>query len=290
MKRVAIIAPTGMLGSMVYNVLKDEFKLTLIYRNKGNLNSLNKTYGGVKRHNLLKVDLSEIFEKYKISKGTEDFVKKDKLFNLKVDAVINCAGIIKPHANTNPGLTLFINGAFPHILSSVYKTKLIQITTDCVFSGLKGAPYDERSPYTPTDLYGLSKSLGEPMRESLVLRTSIIGPEICNYSSLISWFEKQKEVNGFINHYWNGVTTRQFASIVKVIISNREKYPKQGLFHVFSNSVTKYELLLLLRDRYNPKCVVKPFKATKIDRRLSTVFKLNDKLGILSLEKQIHDL
>ncbi|HYK08306.1 MAG TPA: sugar nucleotide-binding protein, partial [Candidatus Eisenbacteria bacterium] len=277
-------------GSMVYNVLKSEFDVLLVYRRKVNLEVLNKTYGGVKNHKALKTDISELFEKFKQSKGDKELLKKDRLFNLEVDAIINCAGIIKPYANVNPGFTFFLNGAFPHMLSSVYKTKLIQITTDCVFSGIKGAPYDETSIYSPTDLYGLSKSLGEPMKESLVLRTSIIGPEICNFSSLISWFEKQKIVNGFTNHNWNGMTTRQFGKIIKTIVSNKKEFPEKGLFHIFSNSITKYELLLLLKEKFNPDCMIKPFKSVKIDRRLSTINKLNHFLKIPSLTDQIEEL
>jgi len=290
MKRVAIIGPTGMLGSMVYNVLKNDYKLTLLYRSKENLKTLNKVYKEVHKHHTVKFDLEKLFEDYAKSNGTTNFQDKNEIFNLKVDFIINCAGIIKPYANTRPELTFFINSAFPHMLSSVYKEKLIQITTDCIFSGLNGAPYNEKKKISPTDLYGLSKSIGEPKDESLVLRTSIIGPEITNHVSLISWFQKQKKANGFTHHCWNGMTTKQFAKVVKQIISSRSKYPRAGLFHIFSNPVTKYQLLLLLKSKYNPLCEIVPFKTDIIDRRLSTVYKLNSKLKVPSLRQQIQEL
>jgi dTDP-4-dehydrorhamnose reductase len=248
MKRVAIIAPTGMLGSMVYNVLQDSCELTLLYRSRDSLASLNRAYGGVKKHTAIQIDFEKYYEKYIKSKELPSY--DDGLFSLDVDIIINCSGIIKPYANQNPPLTFFINSALPQLLSTQYEERLIQITTDCVYSGKEGAPYSEKSAHTPVDLYGLSKSLGEPEKKSLVIRTSIIGPEISHFVSLISWFSQQKKASGFTNHLWNGVTTRQFALICKDIIENSKKFPKRGLFHIFSNDISKYNLLLLLKKKY----------------------------------------
>ena len=68
--------------------------------------------------------------------------------------------------------------------------------------------------------------LGEPKDKSLVLRTSIIGPEIAEHVSLLDWFKQQegKTINSFANHFWNGITTKQFGKICDEIISNPEKY------------------------------------------------------------------
>ena len=56
------------------------------------------------------------------------------------------------------------------------------------------------------------------------LRCSIIGKEIRNNKSLISWFLNNEEnisLNGFTNHIWNGVTTDVFAKICIGIIKNK---------------------------------------------------------------------
>lgn len=289
-KTVAIIAPTGMLGSMVYNVLKDRYKLILLYRNKEHLKILDKVYGGVSKHKTIQFDLSNLFQMYIDSR----FRGSDKLLFEKigdVDAVINCSGVIKPYVNQNPALTFFVNSAFPHLLSQIYKEKLIQITTDCVFNGITGVSYNEHSPKSPNDLYGLSKSLGEPVGQSLILRTSIIGPETHGFVSLISWLQKQKgEVSGFTNHFWNGITTKEFALICDEIISNREKHPKHGLFHILSTDMTKYEMLVRLKEKYKLDVTIKPVKVNKIDRRLRTVYELNKKLKIPSFNEMIKEL
>ncbi len=294
-KKVAIMAPTGMLGSMVYEILKDKFDLVLIYRNPEKIKLLNKKYGGVSKHKKIKFDLDGIYQDFVdgfSNERTSPGLKKltSKIGN--VSAVINCAGMTKPNSLKDTANTLFINGALPNILSQVYKERLVHITTDCVFDGIKGAPYDENSKINPNDFYGLSKSLGEPKENSLVLRTSIIGPEIDNHYLFIEWSKKQagKTIYGFSNHKWNGITTKQYALICEEIIRERNRYPKSGLFHIFSNTVSKYEMLLNFREKYNVDCKIKKNPKPKLDRRLATVYKLNEKLKIPSFKKMLEDL
>ncbi|MFA5441750.1 MAG: sugar nucleotide-binding protein, partial [Candidatus Paceibacterota bacterium] len=177
-KKIAIISPTGMLGSGVYNVLKDKYGLILVYRNEEKVKKLDDIYGEVNNHRLIKFDLREIYDDY--LSGFHTKTNSPKLTELfkdigEVNAVINCAGIINVYAAKDPAFTFFLNGAFPNLLSERYKDKLIQITTDCAFNGIEGYPYNENSPKSPVDIYGLSKILGEPKDKSLVLRTSIIG-------------------------------------------------------------------------------------------------------------------
>ena len=63
-KCIAIIAPTGMLGSGVYNVLKSRYDLVLVYRNKDKIKKLDEVYGGVNNHQLVKLDIREIYNDY----------------------------------------------------------------------------------------------------------------------------------------------------------------------------------------------------------------------------------
>lgn len=296
MKRVTIISPTGMVGSMVYNILKDHYKLVLVYRDESKLRLLNKTYGKVKNHKRILFDLSDIYKDYSegfptssIGKNTERLIKTIG----QVDAIINCAGIIKQYCLTKSReVTVFINAILPHILNAIYKEKLIHISTDCVFNGISGAPYDEKSPKTPNDLYGLTKSLGEPSENSLVLRTSYVGPEIANFVSLLEWFKKQegKTIQGFTNHIWNGITTKQFAIICDRIIRNRQSFPPNGLFHIFSTPVTKYEMLSKFKEKFKVNVTIKPSKAVPIDRRLTTVYGLCKNLKIPSFEQMLEEL
>lgn len=284
MKTVAIISPTGMLGSATYQYLQDKYKLVLIYRNKAKLRLLNKVYGGVKNHRRVLFDLDDLAK----DGDAEKFVKAVG----EIEAIINCAGVIKPYCRQNPKATFFINANLPHILSYLYRDKLIHLSTDCVFNGVSGAPYREKSPKTPTDLYGLTKSLGEPFEHSLVFRTSVIGPEIDGGVNLLEWFKKQggRVVRGFTNHLWNGITSRQFALICGQIIGSRRHFPSSGLFHIFSTTLTKYGMLKKLKEKYKVNVTIKPSGATHIDRRLATDFDFCQKLEIPSFDKMLEEL
>jgi dTDP-4-dehydrorhamnose reductase len=206
------------------------------------------------------------------------------------DYVINCIGIIKPFIEQSIENSININSLFPRKLANHCEKnniKLIHITTDCVFSGRDGN-YNEKSPHDCTDIYGKTKSLGEP-DNCMVLRTSIIGDEIHKNASLIAWAKSNtgKEVNGFINHIWNGVTTTEYASVCHQIIE--KNLFKKELFHIYSNTVTKYELLQLINKYYELNLKINMTSAVeKIDRTLSTVKVLE--LKIAPLEKQIEQI
>lgn len=295
MPRIAIIAPTGMLGNQVYDVLKDEHELVLVARDAGKLALLDHAYGGVSQHPQVPFDIRALYEDY--AKGFPSVHESPALAQLvaaisEVDLVVNCAGVIKPHAMTDPTQTLFINGVFPHLLSIAYGSKLVQITTDCVFSGIDGGPYDETAAHSATDLYGISKSLGEPGTRSLVLRTSIIGPELSGHVSLIGWFRQQagKTVKGFVTHQWNGITTRQFGRMCDVIARDRGAFPTNGCFHVLGSDVTKYEMVQALKDAYRIPVTIEEAAPPPVDRRLHTVHDVNARLHVPSFRAMLDDL
>lgn len=149
LKRVAIVAPTGMLGNSVYSVLKDRYSLVLIFRDKNKLKLLEELYGKNKGTNIC-------FDINTISKDASKFKKLIQQIG-PVDAIINCAGIINKYAEENILDAFFLNSVFPQLLSQKYKEKLIHITTDCVFNGTDNFPYNENSTLSAMDVYGLSK-------------------------------------------------------------------------------------------------------------------------------------
>src|SRR5690606_6066989 len=57
------------------------------------------------------------------------------------DYVINCVGILNNDAEDNPAKAIWFNSFFPHFLEETTResaTKVIHISTDCVFNGKKG--------------------------------------------------------------------------------------------------------------------------------------------------------
>jgi dTDP-4-dehydrorhamnose reductase len=132
--------------------------------------------------------------------------------------VINCIGKIKQKSDDVFTL-LWSNSILPMELSrSLKKTHfLIQPSTDCVFTGNRAQSYDVNDFNDAEDVYGWSKSLGEHVLQhrtnTLIVRVSIIGPDYNSDKGLLSWFlnlEEGSTVNGFTNHFWNGITTLEW--------------------------------------------------------------------------------
>jgi len=211
-----------------------------------------------------------------------------------VSIVINCAGVIKPMiAGTAIESVLKVNTIFPRNLARLCVGKSIRcfhITTDCAFSGRKGG-YTEDDVYDPEDVYGLSKAAGEPT-DCMTLRTSIIGEEKEQARSLLSWAisQKGKEVMGFTNHYWNGLTTTHFARIIERIISGN--LYRRGIYHVFSpGRVSKYELLGILNDIYDLSLKITPVEAdSPCDRTLSSIHDLSTLLCQEPIREQVVEM
>lgn len=230
-----------------------------------------------------------------VSKVTKEGIKS-KLIQLKADKddlVINCAGTIKPRVDELGDLNaILVNTVFPRLLSDVceeMKIKMIHPTTDCVYTGSKGK-YNEEDKYDVFDVYGMSKALGEP-KNCMVIRTSIIGEEVGQGRSLVEWVKSQKgkEVFGFTNHLWNGVTCLQFAKICEKIIEENKFWI--GTKHLFSNVLNKFELVSLISKIYDLNITVID-KETPIscDRSLSTKFEDCESFKIPSLEQQIIEM
>lgn len=246
-----------------------------IFGSNGMLGNYIKSYLS-KSYNIIRLTRKD-YDLSKLSIDTLTQLLKSKNIQ-KNDIIINCAGVI-PQASKQRGLNtrlyFTINSLFPVILSQIcekFKAKMIHITTDCVFSG-KDGNYNENSIHDEINDYGLSKSLGE-LCKATIIRTSIIGEEIKNNRSLLEWVKSNSgnEINGYTNHYWNGVTCLQLAKIVKTIISKNKFW--YGIKHVFSpKSVSKYELVSMINKVYNLDIKINKFETTNaIDKTMTSIY------------------
>lgn len=237
-------------------------------------------------------------DKYDVMKNTIQDLHKILLDN-KIDdntLIFNAIGMI-PHASKNYEVSnemySKINISFPASLSTIcekYGAKMIHPTTDCVFSGTKGN-YSEKDIHDTTTIYGKTKSRGEQIN-CTIIRTSIIGEEINNKRSLLEWVKSNKEgeINGYVNHYWNGITCLQFAKVVDKIIS--ENLYWKGVQHIYSpNTVSKYELIKMISEIYNLDIKIKEHSTEeKCDMRISSIYETNKILNIPDLREQIIEL
>ncbi len=176
------------------------------------------------------------------------------------DWVVNAIGITKPLIRDDVAFeverAIEINARLPHQIghrAAETGARVLQIATDCVYSGATGF-YTEPAVHDALDVYGKTKSLGEAWLDPVHhLRCSIIGPEAKDNRFLIEWFRGQPqgaEVRGFVNHLWNGVTTLQFARLCEGIISSNLALPH--LQHVVpAGTVTKAQMLHTFAEVFN---------------------------------------
>ena len=218
----------------------------------------------------------------------------------KNDIVVNCVGILKPFID-KVGIadTIRINSVFPQAVSDACKSsgaKFIHICSDCVFSGTKGM-YVESDICDSTDIYAKTKSIHPEY--GTIIRSSIIGEDSnSDGCGFIKWvFDSTgKQIIGYDNCMWNGVTCLQLIKVIKHMIDNNIWW--NGVRHIYSpEAVSKYELCLLVKDLYNldieiTKGIAKNISGTPIkdvlDRTLSTNYpELIGQFNIPSIRDQI---
>lgn len=260
-KKILIAGGTGMLGHKLIQVFGD-LGFDVYATTRGSEKALEK-YG--------LLDAERVFSGVDV----DDFQNfEDVLRHLRPDAVINSVGVIKqlPEAE-DFDVTLGINSIFPQRTARVaekYAFKFINISTDCVFSGKKGN-YIEEDISDAEDLYGKSKFLGEVAgRNCLTLRTSIIGRELQTSHSLLEWFLSRDghHVRGYTNAVYTGFPTRTLGEIIAGIIENQPGL--EGVYHVSSDPISKYDLLVLIREKFGLDIEIEPFADFYMDRSLDS--------------------
>lgn len=254
---VCVLGATGMLGAMVLDVLSQEpgLSLTATVRTVSQGQRLASRYP----------DVNWIIYDAEVPAEKTEYVAQH-------DWVINNIGITKPliHENVPAEVerAIRVNALWPHTLGraiSERSHRLLQIATDCVFSGQNG-PYAEPSTPDAHDVYGRTKALGEVTHPGCTnLRTSIIGPEIGPSKFLLEWVKRQPHnavLSGYVDHHWNGVTTLHFAKICLGIIRTR---PAGGaLVHVVPRDiVNKLELLRIIAKAHGRTDILVHAQATR---------------------------
>jgi dTDP-4-dehydrorhamnose reductase len=261
-KKIIILGASGMIGHKIFEVLSgyDDFDV----------------YGTVTTKNSFGGCLPLILEP-KIREGIyadkiETIENLIELYN--PDLFINCIGIIKQGGKgKNVVDNILINSLFPHRLTEICEKnnkKLITFTTDCVFDGQKGNYKDNNLP-TCHDVYGMSKFLGEvtDSKNTLTLRTSIIGHELVSNVSLLDWFLSQQDlVKGYQKAIFSGFTTLEFSKLLAEKIIPNEGLC--GLYQISVNPISKLDLLKIITDVYKKDVNIVPDKSIKIDRSLNS--------------------
>lgn len=261
MSKVLILGGSGMLGHKMFQLLRARFPETYVTVRTAQSTDLLKSVG--------------LYDEHRVIEGIDVLDPKARanlVENIGPHVVVNCVGIVKQRKQASDSIaSIMINALLPHQLSEMCQrigARLIHFSTDCVFDGVKGA-YTEDDVSNATDLYGRSKFLGETATgSSLTLRSSIIGRELASYDSLLEWFLAQDHghVKGFKKALYAGITTNQMARLVGDLI---EEHPKlSGMYQVSGPWISKFDLLMIVRDKFDLEIEIEPDEEVAIDRTL----------------------
>lgn len=258
--RILILGGGGMLGHKLWQCLRDRFDCHVTLRTRDGGRVPEGWFDADRVH--LGIDARQ-----------SDPIPA-LLSRLAPDVAVNCIGIPKqlPDAN-RPEMMEDVNGRFPHRLASECDRlgiRLIHISTDCVFSGRKGN-YSETDPPDPVDLYGRTKRDGEPLGSAaLILRVSFIGRQLRGNHGLLEWFLGQEggRVKGFRRAIFSGLTTTAMSRCLAGIIDSQPGL--QGVYHLASEPISKFDLLVLLRDALEVPIEIEPDETTVVDRSLNS--------------------
>jgi dTDP-4-dehydrorhamnose reductase len=256
--KILVLGVSGMLGNAMFRVLSEscEHEVWGMARSP----AVQKHYGAALAS--------------RVEAGI-DVENPDSLASLleriRPDTVVNCIGLVKQFAQAgDPLQALPINAMLPHRLArycALLGARLVHISTDCVFSGARGA-YGETDISDAEDLYGKSKFIGEvAYPHTITLRTSIIGHELASHHGLIEWFLSQTgTVHGYRRVVFSGLPTVELSRIVRDAVLPRPTL--SGVFHVASAPITKYDLLKLVAQAYGKTIEIVPDDSVAIDRTL----------------------
>ena len=261
--RVIVLGGDGMLGHKVFQVFNENHETHATFLTQEHYTSALPVYK----------DVSSPRIHTGINALESDSIE-GLILELKPDVVVNCIGLIKQLKEASDYmLAIQMNSLLPHNLARICSSvdsRLVHVSTDCVFSGDKGN-YTEDDPSDVMDLYGKSKSLGEVnYAPHLTVRTSIIGREWVRSTALLEWFLSQqgKTVRGYKNAIYTGLTTESIARMIEKTVTERPDIT--GLWHVSSNPVSKLELLTMIRDAWGLDIAIEPFDDSPCDRSLDS--------------------
>ncbi|MBB4522300.1 UNVERIFIED_ORG: dTDP-4-dehydrorhamnose reductase [Rhizobium sophorae] len=258
--KVLVLGVSGMLGNAMFRKLSESQSM--------------EVYGTARSAATKRFFPNELADRIVCNLDIENYDSLVRVLGeIKPQAVINCVGLVKQLADANdPLVALPINAVLPHRLArlcGIANARLIHVSTDCVFSGMRGN-YRESDTPDARDLYGRSKLLGEvDYPHAVTLRTSIIGHELNSAHSLVGWFLAQNDhVKGYARAVFSGLPTVELAELVRDIVLPRNEL--HGVYHVASAPISKLELLRLVANTYGKQITIEEDEDFIIDRSLDS--------------------
>jgi dTDP-4-dehydrorhamnose reductase len=186
------------------------------------------------------------------------------------DVVVNCVA-------ATPGARSFddaeamvaLNALFPHQVAARLPagTRLIQVSTDAVFSGRQGG-YRETDATDPVDLYGRAKLAGEVEGPGcLNVRTSFYGRSPRG-AGLIDWLAASggQTIDGYVDYVFSGIAAPVLADVLGDLVAA----PVEGVLHVGGPPVSKFDLLTAAARALAVDVRIRPVERGRVDRSLDS--------------------
>ena len=171
-----------------------------------------------------------------------------KKHNVKI--LINCIGLTNiEECETDPDKALNSNTYIPKVLSKACNEgniKFVHISTDHLYDG-KESYYSEKTPKSPLNIYGETKSKAEDEvlknnKKSIIIRTNFFGwgPSYKNSFSdkILKHLEAEKKIDLFGDVFYTPISIDELKKqILKLIELNAS-----GIFNISSNErISKYD-------------------------------------------------
>lgn len=215
--RILITGKTGQLGYDLYELIKDKDEVIATGRSDFDITDIGSTHKFIKEY--------------------------------KPDIVIHCAAYTRvDDSEKNVDLAYKVNaigaGNIALVCSDI-GAKMVYISTDYVFDGTKGKPYNEFDVPNPLNVYGKSKLAGENIVKEIldkhyIIRTSwLYGINGNNFVKTMLRLSKEKEVIKVVNDQWGTPTyTKDLAKGIYFLI----KTDAYGTYHMTNNGeITWYD-------------------------------------------------
>ena len=257
---VLILGASGLVGNAIFRHLNENF-----YQE-------HQTWGVFRSLTVIKcLDISYKDKVIKVNDLLDDQELRSVIYASEPDVIVNClSASSEDFHDLSKLLSMF--SVFPQklkFLCDQLGVRLIQISSDAVYGGSKGF-YSEKDITDFTDDYGMSKFLGEvDGKNCLTVRSSFIGKNCANNKGLVNWFLAQDvSCFGYKDYIFSGLPVNVFAGILATELLGNTSL--NGIYHIASDPISKYDLLCLIADVYGKKIEIIPKTHTLVDRSLNS--------------------
>ena len=184
---------------------------------------------------------------------------KDIISSISPDVIINLAALTNvDFCESNPEIAKEVNTNGVQNLVDVFSGKIIHLSTDYVFDGLKG-PYKEEDQINPISVYGKTKYDAEKIvldkNNNLVLRANVLYNMFWNNkASFLNWVVnnlKNKNSIQVVNDQFNNPTWIESMAEILVNCLNKNM---SGLYHWGDQDyLSRYDFAIKIAESYNLK-------------------------------------